>query len=50
MFLALSIHLKAKLWTGDLELINGLKKKGFTDTITTKELFDIYLKRELSQK
>jgi len=29
-------------------LINGLNKKGFQNTITTKELFSIYLsKREI---
>jgi predicted nucleic acid-binding protein len=50
VFLALSIHFDAKLWTGDLELIDGLAKKGFYGTITTKELFKIYLEKELSKK
>ena len=50
IFLALSIHLNAKLWTGDLELINGLNRKGYKNTITTQELFGIYLKKETSKK
>lgn len=50
VFLALSINLNAKLWTGDLELINGLAEKGYNNTITTKELFSIYLDKELSKK
>jgi predicted nucleic acid-binding protein len=47
VFLALSIHLNAKLWTGDLELIRGLARKGYRNTITTKELFCIYLAKEI---
>jgi predicted nucleic acid-binding protein len=43
VFLALTMHLKAKLWTGDLKLIEGLAQKGFYDTITTNELFKTYL-------
>jgi predicted nucleic acid-binding protein len=50
VFLALSIHLNAKLWTGDQELISGLEKKGYYNTITTKELFNIYLNKETSEK
>lgn len=37
-FVALSIHKKCLLWTSDIKLINGLKKKGFTKVITTSEL------------
>ncbi len=29
MFIALAIHLKCKLWTGDKILMNSLKQKGF---------------------
>jgi predicted nucleic acid-binding protein len=50
IFLALSIHFNAKLWTGDLELIKGLEKKGFLNTITTKDLFEVYLKKEIQKK
>lgn len=34
-FLALTIELKAILWTGDKKLISGLKKKGFDAIIST---------------
>ena len=37
-FVALAIHKKCTLWTSDIKLINGLKKKGFKNTITTTEL------------
>jgi putative PIN family toxin of toxin-antitoxin system len=37
-FVALNKHIKAKLWTGDKELINGLSKKGYKDIITTAQL------------
>ena len=45
LFVALSKYLKAKLWTGDRKLINGLKSKGFDQIIITEEL--IYLLKEL---
>jgi len=38
-FLALTIELKAVLWTGDKKLISGLRKKGFNDILNTQELF-----------
>ncbi len=37
-FIALTLHLKSKLWTGDKKLINGLSKKGFQNMVTTNEL------------
>jgi predicted nucleic acid-binding protein len=41
-FVALAKHLNAKLWTGDLRLINGLKAKQFNDVISTAELAKIF--------
>ena len=38
IFVALARQLKAKLWTGDLQLCNGLRAKKFKDVITTAEL------------
>lgn len=35
---ALTIHTKAKLWTGDKKLYNGLKINGFEDVINTTEI------------
>ena len=37
-FVALTKHLEGKLWTGDLQLYNGLKTKRFKDILTTAEL------------
>jgi len=38
MFVALSLHLRCKLWTGDKILIKGLNQRGFKRSITTQEL------------
>ncbi len=46
LFVALTNHLKAKLWTGDKELIEGLRAKGYKRVITTSELFELFEKRE----
>lgn len=45
-FVALAKHLKAKLWTGDKELIEGLKAKRFRNIITTQELTSLFDKLE----
>lgn len=37
-FVALTKHLRGKLWTGDMQLHKGLKAKRFKDIITTTEL------------
>ncbi|MDI9366475.1 MAG: PIN domain-containing protein [Flavobacterium sp.] len=37
-FVALTKHLEGKLWTGDMQLYNGLKTKRFKDILTTAEL------------
>jgi predicted nucleic acid-binding protein len=47
VFVALTNHLHSKLWTGDKKLISGLKKKGYNKVITTNELFELYLNKEL---
>ena len=38
VFVALTKHLEGKLWTGDMQLYNGLKAKRFKDIILTAEL------------
>lgn len=38
MFVALSLHLGCKLWTGDKVLVTRLKQKGFKRFISTQEL------------
>jgi len=47
LFVALSNHLHANLWTGDKRLINGLRKKGYSRILTTDELYDIFLDKQL---
>ena len=47
LFVALTNHLVANLWTGDKCLINGLKKKGYLRVVTTDELYDIFLDKQL---
>lgn len=46
-YVAFSKHFRSKIWTGDKELKRGLEKKGFTNFITTEELFK---RREKRQK
>jgi len=50
MFIALNNHLLASLWTGDKRLINGLKKKGYVRIITTDDLYEIYLNKQLKSR
>ena len=38
VFVALTKHLEGKLWTGDLQLYNGLNAKHFKNIILTSEL------------
>lgn len=47
-FVALAKHLKGKLWTGDLELRNGLLKKGFKNVMTTNEISKLWTKKRKS--
>lgn len=44
-FVAFSLYLKCKLWTGDKKLIKGLKKRNFNKIVTTSDLFDNLLKK-----
>ncbi len=41
LFVALTKNLNARLWTGDKELIKGLKLKKFKGLITTSELLEL---------
>ncbi len=40
-YVAYSKHFRCKIWSGDKTLIRGLEKKGFTNFITTEELFKL---------
>ncbi len=41
IYVAFAIALEALLWTRDLKLYRGLRKKGHTNVVTTSELKDI---------
>jgi predicted nucleic acid-binding protein len=43
IFVGFSEYLKAKLWTGDKELTEGLENKGFKRIITTKGLLGDFI-------
>ncbi len=44
-FVALTEHIKGKLWSGDKELQRGLIKKGWNKFISTDELFKRIIRR-----
>ena len=44
-YIAFSKQFKAKIWSGDKTLIKGLANKGFTNFISTNELWDLRQKR-----
>ncbi|MCF8337909.1 MAG: hypothetical protein K9I74_07995 [Bacteroidales bacterium] len=48
--MALTNHLNAKLWTGDKKLVSGLQDKGYTKTIPTDELYNLFLEKESQTK
>ena len=50
LFVALTNHINGKLWTGDKKLEKGLKKKDYTRIISTNELFNDFLKKEIINK
>ncbi len=45
-FVALTKHLKGKLWTGDNVLRDGLRKRGFKNVITTPEIVKHWTKKK----
>ncbi|MEO5570052.1 MAG: PIN domain-containing protein [Bacteroidia bacterium] len=46
-FVALTIHLKGLLWTGDKKLYNGLKKNNFKSVINTNEIKALWLNKKI---
>jgi predicted nucleic acid-binding protein len=40
IFIALSLYLNAKFWSGDVKLLKHLNKKGFNNIIRTNDLFN----------
>jgi predicted nucleic acid-binding protein len=45
-FIALTRHLKGKLWTGDKALHDGLKRRGFNRIVTTSEILKLWTKKK----
>ena len=45
-FVALTEHVRGKLWTGDKELQKGLKRKKWDKVVSTDELYKIVTKRK----
>jgi len=44
-FIALTNHLNGVLWTNDMELSRGLKKKNFKRVFTTREMLEFRKKK-----
>jgi predicted nucleic acid-binding protein len=44
-FVALTEHIKGKLWSGDKELQMGLRKKGWNKFISTEDLYERLIRR-----
>lgn len=49
-YIAFSKQFRAKVWSGDKVLIKGLAEKGFTNFISTNELWDFRRNRMESKK
>ena len=45
VFVALNEFMQGHLWTGDLQLLNGLNQKGYQNLVKTDELFQDYLSK-----
>ena len=50
LFVALTNHLGEKLWTGDKKLRTGLKKKKYFRTLSTDNLYDLFIEKELRKR
>jgi predicted nucleic acid-binding protein len=44
-FIALTNHIRGKLWSGDKILQRGLEQKGWTKFISTQELYEIIIRK-----
>jgi len=50
LFVALNNHLVANLWTGDKRLLNGLKVKGYKRILTTNDLYEVFIEKQLKNR
>ncbi len=46
LFVALANQMRARLWTGDKILRNGLMLKGYSRIISTSELYNVFITKE----
>jgi predicted nucleic acid-binding protein len=49
LFVALTNQLRAKLWTGDKKLLNGLLLKRYSRILSTDQLYNIFLVKQSKQ-
>ena len=47
LFVALTNHLHAKLWTGDKKLISRLKFKRYSKILNTNDMYEIFLETQV---
>lgn len=51
LFVALNDHIEdADLWTGDLQLFEGLKRKEYLRVISTEQILNLYFQKELKRR
>ena len=50
LFVALNNHLLANLWTGDKRLLDGLRRKGYTRIMTTNDLYESFIDKQLKDR
>ena len=50
VFVAMSEYLEVELWSGDKQLMEGLKSKGFSRCISTQEMIELRRKIESGEK
>ena len=48
LFIALANHLNSKLWTGDRKLLGGLKQKNYLKVLSTNDLYEIFIQKQLN--
>jgi predicted nucleic acid-binding protein len=50
LFVALSNFLNGHLWTGDKKLISGFRKMNYPRVLTTNDLYDHFLRKQLGTR
>jgi len=50
VFVAFTLFMNGKLWTGDKRLLKGLSDKNFEQFVTTDELYTDFIRKDRSKK